>query len=333
MKTFTGGEPQSLDKAVSLRHRRAGRPQKRARSALFMGLAACSVIAAAGAAHERAEPTAADLAATLAHTESITARAERDQFSPAGSVKKLTAEVAKARALWSQLTELESRALAEGVALHQNLRLRIGLGRIVFYKRFGPVGPAQACDRLIALGRQVDRGNDFRLDAQIAWFASQAWGSLAARYTTRHLLPGGKWSKPQSVVDRSKRRSDQRKKYHQIALRYALRAARLEPTDPNVGWLFWTIPMPHKYGRLALWGACLFLTHHPKSRWWCFSYDPGNIRAVLQNIKYNLKILAPKRLHSVELGTWQPTPLPEIPSWHAAEEDLWTVPATSRPSR
>jgi hypothetical protein len=251
--------------------------------------------------------SALDKALAMSH------EADRDEFLASANLKKLAADVRSARELWQRTQDLLEQCRKRHVILEPAIAERAEIGRILFLKRFGPIGPARAVDRLVAVSNELNSSN-FRLDALISWFAQEAW-TEHCQGNAQHLLANGKLSKP-AAVGGGRREQALAKKYYRTAARYALRAARINPNDPNVGWLLWAIPSPSAYNGLRTWGACLLLARHTDARWWCYGdfYSPGNLRSVLENVRANLKVLAPETLAAIRAGNWKNRP-PHIPSW------------------
>lgn len=253
------------------------------------------------------------VASTLGKALALTHEAAKYQFLPHSSPRRLVTDVRAARSLWQDVESLLKQCRDHHITLAPRLIRRAEVGRVLFLESFGPLGPQQAVDRLVTISRHYP-DNSFRLDAVISWLANEAWTQYRPGYS-QHVEANGSLSKPKPTGGGHQ---DQKLagKYCQISVRYALRAARLKPGDPNVGWLFWVTPWPHAFKNLSVWGACLFVTQYKHENWWCYEdfYSVASLSSIVKNIIYNLKFLAPDELRAIKSGQWINRP-PRIPSW------------------
>lgn len=263
------------------------------------------------------------VASTLAKALALTYEADRDKFLTPPNLKMLVADVKSARTLWARTQRLLEECRIRRINLEPALVERAEVGHVIFLKRFGPIGPNQAVERLVTISRRFHRSS-FQLDTTIAWFANEAWTQHRQGYAQR-MQADGKLSKPQ-LVGGGRRDHLLARKYYRISVRYALRAAKLRPDDPNVGWLFWATPLPKQYRSLSIWGACLFLVRQKEAAWWCYEdfYSPKNLQNVDENVRLNLKVLEPRALAAIRAGVWK-NPMPAIPAWAEMNRALSTL--------
>lgn len=260
------------------------------------------------------------VAATLRKAMAVTEQAGKDKLLTPPNLRKLITDTNAARKLWHNVRSMLKQCRDHRIALAPDQVEQAEIGYVLFLKRFGPLGLAQAVDRLVAISRRFPRPN-FRLDAVISWFADEAWIQHRRGYIQR-IQVNGKFTKPEPTGG-GLREQALAHKYYRIALRYALRTARINSNDPNVGWLLWSVPLPPAYKHLSIWGESLFLARHKEARWWCYEelYSPGNLSNLLENVRLNLKVLAPETLASIQTGNWK-YQQPHIPSWSEVSKAL-----------
>jgi hypothetical protein len=195
------------------------------------------------------------------------------------------------------------------------------IGRVLFLKWFGPIGPGDATESLITISHRFVKTHSagpglsrFEFYATVSWFAYEAWDAYSAGYV-RNLAAGGGLSRPHPK-GRSREDVKLARKYQLICIRYALRAVRLKPTDPNAGWLLYCVPLPRRYAKLSVLGAGAFLAGKGRAKWWCDRdfYSRSELHSLAVNVRYNLKIFAPDELSAVEAGSWR-HPIGPIPKW------------------